>query len=384
MKTSLKLIAILLIALSSTFSLTAQTSLTTKTNISKFQISGFIQPRYNYSTDSTALNTNNFGIRRFEIKIASELTEMIALEVNYDFGAMKTGVGGDLRDAFLKLTLHDWARVQFGQFKKPMLKEEFLTSSSAIRTIDRGLVDKALADNLFADRDLGIMLNGDGYNDDIPVEYWFGVFNGNGRNVGSDNNAAKQFSAHVEYSPLVGVTIGWDASAIGYNNKNGVQAKTYKPIYADSSKSLSTTKYKFAQGLNLELAFEDFSVVSEYYLWDQSANDAVSAFKKTVKANGFYISPLYTTRLESDLISKMDFGMKYEQINPNLGQTNNIKKAITLGTSLYFNENGSRLQLNYIYTKDELRNNVAAKPTDPILKISNPVHEIVAQFTVKF
>lgn len=382
MKTFLKLSAILLIALSSTFSLYAQTSLTTKTNISKFQISGFIQPRYSYSTDTTnsnssSTNTNNFGIRRFEVKIAADLTEMVAVELNYDFGAMKSGVGGDLRDAFLKLTLHDWAKIQFGQFKKPMLKEEFLTSSSAIRTIDRGLVDKALADNIFADRDLGIMLNGDGYNDDIPIEYWFGVFNGNGRNVGADNNAAKQFSAHIEYSPMVGVTFGWDGSAIGYDNKNGSKSGTYKPIYADSSKAISVTKYKYAQGVNLELAYEDFSVVSEYYLWDQSATDAVSAFKKSVKANGFYISPLYSIRMESDLVSKMDFGMKYEQINPNLGQTKNVKKAITLGTSMYFNENGSRLQLNYIYTSDELRKNAA-------VKISDPVHEIVAQFTVKF
>lgn len=376
LKTILKLSAILLIALSSTFSLNAQTSLTTKTNISKFQISGFIQPRYNYSTDTTKANTNNFGIRRFEVKIAAELTEMIATELTYDFGAMKSGAGGDLRDAFLKLTLNDWARIQFGQFKKPMMKEEFLTSSSAIRVIDRGLIAGSLSSNLFSERDLGIMLNGDGYEEDIPVEYWFGVFNGNGRNQASDNNATKQYSVHLEYSPLLGVTFGIDASAIGFNNKFDSSGTA---LIANKKKPNSEVKYKFAQGVNLELAYENFSVISEYYIWDNyidsKKHTSVTAFSSGMKANGFYINPVYTQRIESELIPKFDVVAKYEQMNPDLGKDKKIKKSITLGTGIYLNENGTRLQLNYINSSDEDRD---------VKKQINPVHEIVAQFTVKF
>lgn len=360
-------------------SVSAQSPLSTKTTLSKFQIGGFIQPKYAFTNDSTKTSGNGFGIRRFEVKISAELNEQIGMELTYDFGAMKSGVGGDLRDAFIRYTYNDWIKIQMGQFKKPMLKEEFLISSSAIRMIDRGLIDKSLADNFYADRDMGIMLNGDGYNDDLPFEYWIGAFNGNGRNQSSDDNSAKQFVAHLEYSPMVGLVLGGDVSVIGFDNNYKYDKKKLK---ADSTLSIDKTIYRSAQGLNVEFAYEDLSIISEYYTWENhitpfstSKKVLINSFQNPSRSSGFYVNPIYLFRFQNDFISKLDVGIKYEQLDTDVRIDNNTKQAITVGTSVYLNENGSRFQLNYIKTDDEA---LKAK------KVQSTFHEIVAQFTIKF
>lgn len=358
----------------------AQSTLSTKTTLSKFQIGGFIQPKYAATTDTNKVPDNSFGIRRFEVKISADLTEQLGMELTYDFGSLKSGVGGDLRDAFIKLYYNDWLRFQLGQFKKPMMKEEFLISSSALRMIDRGLIDASLAANLYNDRDMGFMLNGDGYNEDLPFEYWVGIFNGNGRNQSADDNSAKQYVAHLEYSPLVGLVVGGDISTIAY--ENNYQGSDSPNKLADKNQSADTKQYRSAYGFNAELAYEDLTVLSEYYSWENynkavGANNTLKAFNDPLRSVGFYVNPIYLIRYETDFFTKMDIGAKFEYLDLNIrsGRGNDITRALTLGTSFYINENGSRVQFNFIRMQEEAKKAAGIEDT---------FYEGVLQFTVKF
>jgi len=377
--------SLLLLFTLSAFQVSGQTNLVSNSPVEKLKISGLFQPRYDFVDDTTKASSNGFKIRRFEFKLATELNDWIGFDLNYDFSPKSTGGTGDLRDAILRFKLNDFAKISVGQFKKPVLKEEFLTGAGSIRLVDRGLLAKWLTDNNFAERDLGIGINGDTKKLDIPVSYWAGIFNGNGKNNASDNNSAKQIVAHLEYKPLDFLTVGGGFTTIGYNNNFAGSSKN-KSV-ADSTKSKTQINWQTAFGGNVELVFGDLSVISEYYqfdnakLWESALPagarnvTAVNVFRKGVEAYGYYINPLYLIKLDSETFPKVDFGAKYEVLDPDKNSDKNTITEITVGTSLYFHENGSRIQFNYLVNTDETRK---------LKKLSENVNTFVVQSTFKF
>lgn len=358
----------------------SQSELKSKSDLKQFTIGGFIQPKYFMSSDSNRVPNNGFGIRRFEVKIAANITENISVELTEDFGVMRAGSTGDLRSAFLKYTYNSWLKFQLGHFKKPMLKESFLIGSSELRMIDRGLIDASLSSNLFSDFDMGLMLTGDGKKQDMPFAYWVGVFNGNGKNQASDDNSSKQMVAHIEYSPNHELTFGGDVSTIAFeNNVNGSNTPV---LLANSNLAPDYKQYRSAFGFNVQWTVQDFNVLAEYYAWENYAKTIGStptkkAFNDPLRSVGFYINPIYNIAYQTDFFSKMDMGLKFEYVDLDIrsGQGNDITRALTLGSSFVINDNGSRFQLNLIRTEDESRRFTNRQVV---------VYEGVAQFTVKF
>jgi hypothetical protein len=123
----------------------------------------------------------------------------------------KSNVGSQvLEDGFIRIKRSDAIEFHFGQYKMPISREE-LRSSAEQLVVDRGpLVNDNFLRSQWISRDIGLMFGGNLYGHDVPLEYFAGVWNGEGRNRPTDfrdPNDAKIFGGRAEYSIIPGLEI---------------------------------------------------------------------------------------------------------------------------------------------------------------------------------
>lgn len=157
-------------------------------NEQKLTLGGFVHAQFETGgapdTRYTGIN-DRFLMRRTRVNLAGSFAENTAFKIEADFGnnsiATKTGISGQLTDAFVNWTPDSRASLRFGQFKTPFGYEQ-LQADTKTYTIERSLPN----DRLTISRQIGAML----YGDAIPkrFSYSLGAFNGTGVNVSSNDN----------------------------------------------------------------------------------------------------------------------------------------------------------------------------------------------------
>lgn len=154
----------------------------------KLTLGGFVHAQYESGgapdTRYTGIN-DRFLLRRTRVNLAGTFAEKAAFKLEADFGsnsiAPKSGISGQLTDAFVNWTPDARASVRVGQFKTPFGFEQ-LQPDTKIYTVERSLPN----DRLTVSRQIGAML----YGDPVPkrLSYSVGAFNGTGVNVSSNDN----------------------------------------------------------------------------------------------------------------------------------------------------------------------------------------------------
>lgn len=152
-------------------------------------LGGFIQAQYEAGSaapDSRFTGINNrFLLRRARLFAAGSFAENFSFKLESDFGnnsiSAKTGLTGQLTDAYVSWTKHAATSIRLGQFKTPFGYEQ-LQSDTKIYTIERSLSN----DSLTLGRQIGVMAYGEVA--DKRLAYSVGAFNGTGTNIGSNDN----------------------------------------------------------------------------------------------------------------------------------------------------------------------------------------------------
>ncbi len=154
----------------------------------KLALGGFVQANYESGTapDARWAGINDrFLLRRARLSATGAFAENFSFKFESDFGnnslAAKTGLSGQLTDAFLAWAKYPAASVKLGQFKTPFGYEQLLPDTK-IFTIERSLPN----DKLTQGRQIGAMLFGDVA--DKRVSYSVGAFDGTGVNISSNDN----------------------------------------------------------------------------------------------------------------------------------------------------------------------------------------------------
>jgi hypothetical protein len=165
-------------------------------------------------------------IRRARLTFDVRLSDLISARIEPDYG---TGGSFSLRDAWVRFGFDPAFRATVGQFKRPFDLFE-LTSSSQLLVIERAGAIRGveacgpleavcslstLTEDLeFADRDLGLLL--DGAVADDRVRYAVAVTNGAGLNTREEGEGNKQFTARLAVVPVRDVVVGVNASRKDY------------------------------------------------------------------------------------------------------------------------------------------------------------------------
>ncbi|MES1209019.1 MAG: porin, partial [Pseudomonadota bacterium] len=226
-------------------------SLTSADRQYQFRLKGQFQVDGRRFFDDTALGVNDtFLVRRARPIVAGTLFGLTDFYVAPDFGNNTVA----LYDAYLDTHPWPWLRLRVGKFKGPVGLERLQSDSDLV------FAERALDQNLSAQREIGIQLWGDIGG---GLVHWdLGVFNGNPDNGLNDidSNHAKSFAGRLFVQPFAleplraAGRLGVGIAASTGNEKgsatnvwlNGFKSSSQQTIFSYLASSAANTV--FAQG----------------------------------------------------------------------------------------------------------------------------------------
>lgn len=271
------------------------------------QISGLVQARYQGFQQSTV--NNAFDLRRVRLDLRGNVTDSWSYDIYSEFG----GTGVKLVDAFVAYKLGDYLRFSAGQFKIPFSVES-LTSDSQLEFSDRSQVVEALVSRSkdvignSNGRDIGIQVNGSfaKVDDFYLFDYSFGVFNGAGYDVTTDNNNRKDYGGRLSIHPVKNLSL----SADFYNGLGNYGTP-------------ATNQKRNRTGVDARYVWNGLSITAEY----DKGTDGI------IKRSGWYAQAAYFV-----IPKTLQLAAKYDTYDPNSVVTTDRSNWYVGGFNYFFNE----------------------------------------------
>ena len=284
------------------------------------QISGLIQTEYEGFQQSGVNNT--FLLHRARLDVKGDINDNWNYEVYTEFAGTTK-----LLDAYTTYKIADYLKFTAGQFKIPFSIES-LIADSQLEFIDRTQVVNALAGRATDvignqnGRDIGIQVNGSfgKINGRYLFNYTFGIFNGAGYDVTTDNNSRKDINGRLSVHPVANLTVSADFyNGVGF----------YGTPAANQKRNRGGFDARYVTG--------GLSLQAEY---DKGTDG-------NVKRDGYYGQAAYFV-----IPKKLQLAAKYDTYDPNKTVTTDRTKIYTGGINYYFNE-WARITLNYLDRREE-------------------------------
>jgi outer membrane murein-binding lipoprotein Lpp len=276
------------------------------------KIGGYIQPRF--TTGPSKKVNDAFTIQNAKLAISGHVIPEVVYKL--EIGPHKSPSSSILYDAFLRLEYFPKAKITMGQFKAPF-SEEFITSSSDLKTADRALFQG----NLTHEYATGVMIDGDILD---SLYYAVAVTNGTDRSI-AENNEAKDTYGRLVYKPFkkldnallkdlqIGTAVQYGRQPRSGNNEG------------DRLRNLAMVKYNY----------KNWTLQSEYVHQEQQQIPGLA----DVKGQGWYALFAYKFPLKvSKYNTELEPVFKVEQYDPDTNIGNNIQSMYTLGLTWYLNK----------------------------------------------
>ncbi|MCK5118274.1 MAG: hypothetical protein KAQ78_01750 [Candidatus Latescibacteria bacterium] len=337
-------------------------------------IQGFAQFRFemDHSGSKEATQTY-FRLRRFRFRATGDWMTYFRVRAQLALQEFaKSDVAGEvLEDAYIRFNpdpsgLSERFRLTMGQQKIPMMREE-LRSSSDQFVVDRGMVNSAFKKKGgWVAYDLGVLLDGNLYDLDVPLGYQVGVFNGEGRNTPKDfkdPNTGKLFAARVTVSPVVGLEL---TGSLGIRNISGdkeYSAYTIGKGSADLPEDYSERAMALGgelgwvypinpnNRLNLEVdALQGANMEAFLKAADAAATNATALPKPSdegLTMRGIQVSPHFFHRLPGKgLIKAVEVGARFAQFDPDIDADDDGETELAVAGGLHIGLLGSKPDLS--------------------------------------
>ncbi|HOQ81495.1 MAG TPA: porin [bacterium] len=291
-------------------------------------ISGYIQGRYNaYEFSGT---TDEFTTKRAVIGLSGKVVDNVLFKAEIDTAKDNKL----LNDAWIKLTYLPKANITVGQFKIPY-SEEYLTSSSAIDTIERSLP----VDSMATEFDRGIMVDANLF----EKRFYYGValVNGTGKNT-SDDNSSKDVIGRVVLTPFANEKdSALSGLKFGLNYQTGTQNK-----YTNRTRSYDRTRY----GALVKYEIKNFKIQTEYLKQDYNHNPDATKPDAEIESNGWYALMTYTFPMRNGM--NIQPVLKYETYDPDNNVETNTQSITTFGVNWNINK-ATKFSTNYRWRNDD-------------------------------
>jgi phosphate-selective porin OprO/OprP len=297
------------------------------------QVSGLLQERYQ-GFEQTTVN-NAFDLHRARLIVSGNVSDDWSYFTQTELG----GTGVKLVDAYTTYKIADYLKFTAGQFKIPFSLES-LIGDAQLEFIDRSQVVEALvgrskdvissASNQQG-RDIGIQVNGSfaKVDNNYLFDYTFGVFNGAGYDVTTDNNNRKDIGGRFSVHPVNNLVISGDF----YNGvaNYGTPAKNQK---------------RNRGGFDARYVLGALSLQAEY---DKGTDGSI-------KRDGWFGQAAYFV-----IPKKLQLAAKYDTYDPNKVITTDRANIYTGGVNYFFN-NWAKISFDYLDRHEEaatqVKNNI--------------------------
>jgi phosphate-selective porin len=325
---------------------------TEKAKERKITFSGLLLTRYTQSlsdrvdvngkqsntTDS--ISTSTFSLRRVRLQARAQITDgadaILLLNLS-DFQG--NPVNKVLEIACIKYHFNDYFNIQAGQFR-PYWGKEDMYAEDLLQTLEWSNGYSAFGANGWQSFQLGASVFGEVENVKIPVKYYVGVFNGNGKNQPGDNDNGKLFPARVELKVLPTTTLGINAG-IGKDHGEKVWAYNFdmEHVVNFSEKLSMHFQSEFKKGITSSLYCTILPPLKTEPITKYQVSD-------------FYMLPNLIYKLNSSQIKSVELSTRYENLNLDDRHNGNVRQTVIPMLSTTFAQDYFlRLELGLIIDK---------------------------------
>ena len=338
----------------------------------KLRVSGRVQTLYQYSTpDAQAdakLHGDAAGTRArpqatslLRIRRGRLVLDGFAYDprLEYNVQLELAGQSVSLKRAFVNWRLHGAdAQVRAGKFKVPFGRQQ-LTSSAQQQAVDRSLA----SDEFARGDDDGVMLWG------LPaggrLEWYAGVFNGEGNNRNSQQDAFDQYAARVVVSPLgavpytgpaldrprrLAVSLGLNANLNGgwlydVNGVSGVQSPTRTCTASGCTEDHGDDARVTSVGVDAALRWRGVSASAERFRRTVDPRQAGLARRE---ARGWYAQAGAFA-----IPARLEAGLRVGGLDPDAAREMDRVREVTPFATWYVHGHDLKLQADYTFLSTE-------------------------------
>lgn len=292
---------------------------------SKISVGGFVHANFESGStpDSRFAGINDrFVLRRMRPSVTGSFTEKVDFKFEADFGnnsvAPKTGLSGQLTDAYVAWTQFPAASVRLGQFKTPYGFEQLVSDTKTL-TVERGLAN----DRLTLGRQIGAVVFGDALGK--RMSYSAGAFNGAGTNSGGNDSQKFLWVGRVATVAFDG-TIGGQAARF----TTGVNGFTTFDKGTFNGRRIGT-------GLDAQFAVGPGELQAEWL-----RNDQHPIAGRPITADGWALMA------KINVTSQWQGVLRFETFDSNTAVPNTTTDVWTFGVNYLLKGDDLKLSLNYL------------------------------------
>lgn len=337
-----------LLLITNTYSKTVQENETVSNEpVYKLNISGWIQPRYEYTSEFGATeDLSSFYIRRARIDIngyalSEKLTYRVMSELARTFR---------LQDAWVNYAFLNKLQLRFGQFSVPFQWHRY-SSARQQHFAERGVPSETFG--YLSGRDIGIMLHGK--NSKKTLDYRLGFFDGFGMNKQFSNSTGHVVSGRITKS-ILGQLKNEESDLNRSESLNlsvglGIQAGNKNELRNwDLNRSFfNNTRADFLSGTaDIHLTYKGFSLASDVYQRyvrpDAFEVENYTGFGYMV-SSGYLIIP-----------SKLEIVARFSEQYLDVIDDNTYSQQWGAGLNIFLSGHNSRFKIHYLSDGSMLNN----------------------------
>lgn len=309
---------------------------------------------------------DRFRLRRARINLVGDFAEKFDFKVEGDFeqgdGLSGGRSGFSATDIFINWHQFPEANVKVGQWKAPFGLEQ-ITPDTKILTIERSLPTGALT----PERQIGVQIWGKPLTNLWPEQkdlltYYAGIFNGDGRNITTNDNNNFMYVGRLELLPWQGKLLNQDASLklggdiLNSRDDAGTTISTALNLKVNADGSLTpyilpSADERTAWSLDAWLNVGPFDLIAEYFSEDVDGRTVAGVAPAFADFNpsGWYVQGSYFV-----IPKKLQAVVKWEELSPDQVANDGIH-SITGGLNYYVHGDSIKLMANYVHTWSDFR-----------------------------
>ena len=302
-------------------------------------------------------------VRRARVSISGDWNDQFDFKVDGEFQNADGTAGG--RTAFSALDLFiNWraapeAHVKVGQFKAPFGMEQ-LSRAVTLLTPERSLATTAIT----PDRQVGVQLAGQPLARLWPeradvLAYRAGVFNGNGRNITTNDNSEFMWAGRLEVVPFSGLLFGekarlvFGANGFWTRDETGTNISPAGALRLNADGSLTrfdlpSPAERRAWGVDAIFTLGPLDLRAEFLGEKVRPRGGTPRFSE-FETRGFYAQAAWFLVPE-----KLQLVGKWESFDPGQAADDDIR-SLTGGLNYYIHGDDVKLMLHYIHTWSDFR-----------------------------
>lgn len=305
-----------------------------------FSIGGLLQTRYTYSLtkdvdwngknyDATTKGiTNSFSLKRARIQARAQINDHFdaVILVNLADFSNSNVSAKVLENAYIRYTLSRHFHIIAGQYR-PFFGIEDAIPVDLIKSLDYSNMYYAFGNSGWQSFQTGVCIYGDITGEgQLPLRYYVGAHNGNGKNQVSDNDNSKHMYARLEADISKQFTLGINGGSGSVQDEHGT-------AWGGDIKSKFTLSKKWK--LEFTGDYKEGNNFSAFSAYTGTPPRTVSDFKM----RGFYVFPTLRYEYTHPRVRAIEFSSRYEYLNTSTEFNSNPRQTIIPMLAMEFADN---------------------------------------------